>query len=435
MRRFAISPRGASVACSLILTFYPLDSAELIQNVRHGRLGIEGKIIAINIGRTIEACIGTIHIYRVVRSLEPLAVAIDNLLQALGVLLVVVGRPDVGLDMRTAADIVEGTGGVELLGKVVQVGNEAGELHAVGPPLFVHGCPDYDAGMVAVANNLLGPLGGEVTCHLGVVGIHTPRGSLAPSDVTQFISPIVETLLEDLLMQTGTIEACFHRKFDIALQGLIRGSRPDTIGIESLVEYQTLIEGLVVQVCLVAYAMELTHANVRSHLIYNCSLSIFYFVSEVVEEGALGAPQLRSLNGQDECRGIGSNGGLGSHHLGTILEGNGYGAAILSIEVRMNDNLLLVDIRNNLRILQALGINGFHPNGLPDACGTGVHTLERTLANILLTGRLLGGTGIAIGMNHQIVCLAVLQKTGYINGKACATAKMTTSQATIHINL
>ena len=435
MRRLAITPGGVAVSCSLILTLYPLDAAKLVQDVRHGGLGIERIVVTVDIGRTVEAGIGAIDIYGVVRCLEPLAVAVDNLLQALGVLLVVVGRPDVGLDMRTAADIVEGTGGVELLGKVVQVGNEAGELHAVGPPLFVHGCPDYDAGMVAVANNLLGPLGGEVTCHLGVVGIHTPRRSLAPSDVTQFVSPIVETLFEDLLVQAGTVEAGSHRKLDVATERLVGGSRPDTVGIETLVEYQTLVEGFVVEICLVAAAMELAHADIRGYLIHDVTLRIAHLVGEVVKEGTLGAPQLGCLDGQNECGGIGGNGALGSYHLGTVLEGYGYGAAVLSIEVGVYDDLLLVDIGNDLRILQSLGINGFHPNGLPDACGTGVHTFELTLTDVLLACGLLGGAGIGVGMNHKVVCLAVLQETGDIDGKACAAAKVTTGQTSVHIYL
>ena len=85
------------------------------------------------------------------------------------------------------------------------------------------------------------------------------------------------------------------------LESLIRGSRPDTIRIEPLVENQTLVEGLVVEVCLVAYAMELAHANVGSYLIYNITLRILYLVGKVVEEGTLRTPQLRSLDGQDDC--------------------------------------------------------------------------------------------------------------------------------------
>ena len=91
MRRLAITPGGVAVSCSLILTLYPLDAAKLVQDVRHGGLGIERIVVTVDIGRTVEAGIGAIDIYGVVRCLEPLAVAVDNLLQALGVLLVVVG--------------------------------------------------------------------------------------------------------------------------------------------------------------------------------------------------------------------------------------------------------------------------------------------------------------------------------------------------------
>ena len=203
--------------------------------------------------------------------------------------------------MHTTTDIMEGTSGVELLSQIIQISYEARELHTVGPELLVHRRPGNDAGVVTVANNLLCPLSREVTSHLRVIGIHTPRGSLAPSDITQLVCPIVEALLEDLLVQTGTIEACLHRELNIMLESLIRGSRPDTIRIEPLVENQTLVEGLVVEVCLVAYAMEFSHANIRRYLIYNITLRILYLVGKVVEEGTLRTPQLRSLDGQDDC--------------------------------------------------------------------------------------------------------------------------------------
>ena len=123
----------------------------------------------------------------------------------------------------------------------------------------------------------------------------------------------METLLEDLLVQTGTIEACLHGKFDIVLESLIAGSRPDTIGIKTLVENQALIEGFIVEICLVTYAMEFAHAYVGCYLIYNITLSIPNLVGKVIKEWTLRAPQLRCLNGQDERRGIRSVGCLAGH--------------------------------------------------------------------------------------------------------------------------
>ena len=82
--------------------------------------------------------------------------------------------PDVALDVYATAHGTYGTGGVECLGHIIEVANEAGILHAVGPPLFVHGSPGYNGGVVAVADNLLAPLAQEVAGHFGVVGVHTP---------------------------------------------------------------------------------------------------------------------------------------------------------------------------------------------------------------------------------------------------------------------
>ena len=91
MRRLAITPRSVAVASGLVLTLHPLDAAKLIQDVWHGRFGIAGIVVAVHIRRTVVAHIGPIQVDRSVRHLIPLAILIYLLLQALGILLVVMG--------------------------------------------------------------------------------------------------------------------------------------------------------------------------------------------------------------------------------------------------------------------------------------------------------------------------------------------------------
>ena len=73
-------------------------------------------------------------------------------------------------------------------------------------------------------------------------------------------------------------------------QCLVGGSRPDAVGIEALVEYETLIVGLVVQIDTVARDMNLAHAHVGGDAVHSLALGILHLIGEVVEEGILGRP-------------------------------------------------------------------------------------------------------------------------------------------------
>ena len=63
-----------------------------------------------------------------------------------------------------------------------------------------------------------------------------PVTELTPGQISETVGPVMESLLEDLLMKTRAIKAYSQRKFNVGLERLIAGCCPDTVGIKSLVE-------------------------------------------------------------------------------------------------------------------------------------------------------------------------------------------------------
>ena len=155
-------------------SFHPLDAAELIEEIGLVGFLVARVIIDLVVFRAVEAGVGARNVQRVVGRLEPALAIEDDFLQSLGILLVVVRRPDVCFDVHATADVADGSCWVEGFAQVIDVAHETRELHAVGPPFLVHWRPSDDAWMVAVAYNLLGPFAEEVACNLRVVSVHAP---------------------------------------------------------------------------------------------------------------------------------------------------------------------------------------------------------------------------------------------------------------------
>ena len=245
----------------------------------------------------------------------------------------------------------------------------------------------------------------------------------------------METLFKHLLVKAGTVETGGHGEFDIALECRIAGSGPDAVGIESLIQHQTLVEGLVVQINLVAFHMNLAHSHVRVHHVCNLAFAVLHLIHHIIEEGRRGAPQLGVLDGKHHTGSVMSGNGLGGHHLFAVLHGNGKGSLGLSIELGLHHDELLVNVGGYLGTFQSVLCHGFHPNRLPNTGGAGVHTLEGFVAHVLLAGGLLGCAGVAIGVNHQRVGLAVGDKLCYVNGKGCASAEVASGQLAVNVHL
>ena len=99
--------------------------------------------------------------------------------------------------------------------------------------------------MVTVAQQDLGPFIDDRRVALGVKVI-SPIRIFAPYHVAELVGPMEESRLKDFLMQTRAIEAAGQAHFDVLLQRLIGRRRPQTLGIESLVEDQALEKRLAV---------------------------------------------------------------------------------------------------------------------------------------------------------------------------------------------
>ena len=250
--------------------------------------------------------------------------------------------------MNTTADVAYRTSRVQHLGQIIYVTDKTRELNTIRPPFFVHRSPSNDRGMVTVTDNLLTPLCHEVTSNLRIIGIHTPRWSFTPRDITHLVCPIEETLFKYLLVQTGTIETGLHREFNIVAQCLIRRSSPDTVRIESLVQYQALVEGFVVQVHLVTIYMHFAHTGIRGYLINHLTLCILHLIRQIVQEGIFRTPQFRRLDRKYHDAVVLCLDTLGCNHLIAILQRDRQCGSCFAIESGMNHDLLLIDISNHL---------------------------------------------------------------------------------------
>ena len=115
--------------------------------------------------------------------------------------------------------------------------------------------------MVPVAQQDLGPFIDDRRVALGVKLI-SPIRIFAPYHVAKLVSPIEESRLEDFLMQARAIEAAGQAHLDVLLQRLIGRRRPQTLGIESLVEDQALEKRLTVDQYFTAVDGELAQAEI-----------------------------------------------------------------------------------------------------------------------------------------------------------------------------
>ena len=241
----------------------------------------------------------------------------------------------------------------------------------------------------------------------------------------------MEAFLEDLLVEACAVEACCQRKLDVVLECLIAGCRPDAVGVVALVEDEPLVEGFVVEVRLVALDVNLSHADVAADAVDDLSLCVLHLVAEVVEERILGTPELLLLDWQHDDRVVLSADGLCGDHLPCVLQRDSQRGGRLAVEGGMHYDLALVDVRNDLCAEQGVGIDGFHPDCLPDACAAGVHALKLVEPDVLLSGGLLRGARVAVGMDDERMFLAVGQERRDVDGEGGASAEVTSCQAAV----
>ena len=290
--------------------------------------------------------------------------------------------------------------------------------------------------MVHVANHQIAPLGDEVAGSLDVVGIQTPARSLAPRQITQLVGPIVETLLEDLLVQTRAVEARGHREFDIALQSLVRRSRPNTVGIEALIEHQTLVVGFVVEIDLIALGVDLTHAEIGLGAIDRLARGILQLEHHIVKERRFGAPQLGLLDRQRNHRTRRHGRRVTRHHLAAVENAHRkLVARCIAAHGHLHRHLAAVYVGHVLDARDSARSHGLHPHRLPDARRTRVHALERTVTQRLLARRLHAAAKVALGVHDQRVRSARLDELGNIHRERVRAAEVAVDELAVDVDL
>ena len=120
------------------------------------------------------------------------------------VLFVIVGIIDIGGNiMIPARSIDHEAGRIEPLGQAEDTLDEARKSLL---PLFVKRAPADERRMAEIPLHSLGPFPGEDKKGIRPGDVQTPIGILAPYEVTEPIRPVKETLLEDALMEAGSVE-------------------------------------------------------------------------------------------------------------------------------------------------------------------------------------------------------------------------------------
>ena len=149
-------------------------------------------------------------------------------------------------------------------------------------------------------------------------------------------------------MQAGTIETCLHRQFDIPLQCLVTRSRPDTVRIETLVEHQTLVVRLIVQINLIAFDMHLAHTGITIDLINYISILIQNLVLQIVKERTFRTPGLHLLKRKNNGRQRTCRNRPTGNNLTIVFQYHLQFSSCFFIETRTDNQLLLVDIGQHL---------------------------------------------------------------------------------------
>ncbi len=282
--------------------------------------------------------------------------------------------------------------------------------------------------MIAVAHHFVGPLREEVANGLFVVDVQTPACLLGPSDVAQLVGPVEVSLLEDLLVETRAVEAHGLAHLDVVTQGLVAGSRPDTVGIEALVEDETLEVRLIIQVEVAAGQVYLAHSGIGLHLIQHVAFGVANRVDDVIEVGRFRTPQLGILDGQHDDGVVGSRSLFARHEFLLLVEHlNGQHIAVaFLIELGTDDELLLVDVGRSEDLLQSHRVDGFHPDRLPDARNTRIVATCAVEAGALLAAGLLAATQIVLHLNDEVSAATSLHELRDVEGERRTRAAMAT---------
>ncbi len=156
-------------------------------------------------------------------------------------------------------------------------------------PGFIPGCPGNDGGMIPVTQENFAPFSLGVADRRGGIRVTAPAGEFTPGKVAQTVGPVMETFFKNLLMQAGAVKTSGYGQFDIPFERRIGRGGPDSIGIKSLVEYQALIQRLIVEKNLVAFDMDFTQPGIGTDSIDN-RITVTDFQFQIIQERIVGRP-------------------------------------------------------------------------------------------------------------------------------------------------
>ena len=94
--------------------------------------------------------------------------------------------------------------------------------------------------MIEVALDFLAPLGQNAVNRVGRGVVKSPVRIFAPYQIAHAVAVIEESLLENLLMQSRSVEAGGERYFYIFYHVAVVGSGVYAVAVEALVEHKTL---------------------------------------------------------------------------------------------------------------------------------------------------------------------------------------------------
>ena len=79
-----------------------------------------------------------------------------------------------------------------------------------------------------------------------IAGVYTPTGIFAPNQVALLVTMVEEAFLEDLLVEPGAVEAGGQGQVDVPDEVSIGGGGVQAVGVEALIQDQSLEHGLAV---------------------------------------------------------------------------------------------------------------------------------------------------------------------------------------------
>lgn len=154
---------------------------------------------------------------------------------------------DIAHNMEISACVDARAGAVELFCDFIDCLKQfVSLLAACVVPGFVERAPADYRRVVEVALDLLAPLGQNAVNRVGRGVVKSPVRIFAPDDIAQAVAVIEESLLENLLMQSRSVEAGGERYFYIFYHVAVIGSGVYSVAVEALVEHKALENGLAV---------------------------------------------------------------------------------------------------------------------------------------------------------------------------------------------